>query len=121
MPTRSQHMLNCCQVLTRLTKPGSTSTERATLTCSMRSVSRTHNLSCYFRQAICLKVCVRTWSAWLEYTHFHSSGASFNNWLDAVDGSFCTFEGGDDPEQVYNLATSFMIRRSYFWLGRYLS
>ena len=27
-------------------------------------------------------------------------GASFNNWLDAVDGSFCTFEGGDDPTQV---------------------
>jgi len=26
-------------------------------------------------------------------------GASFNNWLDAVDGSFCTFEGGDDPNQ----------------------
>ncbi|KAJ7149241.1 subtilisin-like protein [Mycena crocata] len=25
-------------------------------------------------------------------------GASFNNWLDAVDGSFCTFEGGDDPD-----------------------
>ncbi|KAH9978682.1 subtilisin-like protein [Lactifluus volemus] len=24
-------------------------------------------------------------------------GAFFNNWLDAVDGSFCTFEGGDDP------------------------
>ncbi|TBU37252.1 subtilisin-like protein [Dichomitus squalens] len=24
-------------------------------------------------------------------------GASFNNWLDAVDASFCTFEGGDDP------------------------
>ncbi|KAG6882715.1 hypothetical protein C0993_009447, partial [Termitomyces sp. T159_Od127] len=26
-------------------------------------------------------------------------GAEFDNWLDAVDGSFCTFEGGDDPEQ----------------------
>ncbi|KAL5524259.1 hypothetical protein ACEPAF_9399 [Sanghuangporus sanghuang] len=25
-------------------------------------------------------------------------GASFDNWLDAVDGSFCTFDGGDDPE-----------------------
>jgi len=24
-------------------------------------------------------------------------GASFNNLLDALDGSFCTFEGGDDP------------------------
>jgi len=24
-------------------------------------------------------------------------GGSFNNWLDAVDGSYCTFEGGDDP------------------------
>jgi len=24
-------------------------------------------------------------------------GASFDNWLDAVDGSFCTFEGGDNP------------------------
>lgn len=24
--------------------------------------------------------------------------ASFNNLLDALDGSYCTFEGGDDPE-----------------------
>ena len=24
-------------------------------------------------------------------------GASFNNFLDAVDGSYCKFEGGDDP------------------------
>ncbi|KAI0256021.1 subtilisin-like protein [Lactifluus subvellereus] len=24
-------------------------------------------------------------------------GAAFNNWLDAVDRSYCTFEGGDDP------------------------
>ncbi|KAG6850203.1 hypothetical protein H0H93_016382 [Arthromyces matolae] len=28
------------------------------------------------------------------------TGAGFDNWLDAVDGSFCTFEGGDDPDQV---------------------
>ena len=27
-------------------------------------------------------------------------GAGFDNWLDAVDASFCTFEGGDDPTQV---------------------
>ncbi|KIK61117.1 hypothetical protein GYMLUDRAFT_59078 [Collybiopsis luxurians FD-317 M1] len=26
-------------------------------------------------------------------------GAGFDNWLDAVDGSFCTFDGGDDPFQ----------------------
>ncbi|PSR75788.1 hypothetical protein PHLCEN_2v8905 [Hermanssonia centrifuga] len=26
-------------------------------------------------------------------------GASFNNLLDALDGSFCTFEGGDDPTE----------------------
>ncbi|KAI0058458.1 subtilisin-like protein [Artomyces pyxidatus] len=26
-------------------------------------------------------------------------GASFDNWLDAVDASFCSFEGGDDPNQ----------------------
>ncbi|KAF8158458.1 subtilisin-like protein [Crassisporium funariophilum] len=26
-------------------------------------------------------------------------GAGFDNWLDAVDASFCSFEGGDDPEQ----------------------
>ncbi|KAJ7885104.1 subtilisin-like protein [Mycena olivaceomarginata] len=26
-----------------------------------------------------------------------SMGASFNNLLDALDGSFCSFEGGDDP------------------------
>ena len=27
-------------------------------------------------------------------------GASFDNWLDAVDASFCTFEGGDNREFV---------------------
>ncbi|THH03313.1 hypothetical protein EW146_g10467 [Bondarzewia mesenterica] len=27
------------------------------------------------------------------------TGATFNNWLDAVDASFCTFEGGDDPNE----------------------
>ncbi|KAF8993521.1 subtilisin-like protein [Cyathus striatus] len=27
------------------------------------------------------------------------SRAGFDNWLDAVDASFCTFESGDDPEQ----------------------
>ncbi|KAH8994045.1 subtilisin-like protein [Lactarius akahatsu] len=26
-------------------------------------------------------------------------GAGFDNWLDAVDASFCTFQGGDDPNQ----------------------
>ena len=26
-------------------------------------------------------------------------GASFNTFLDAIDGSYCTFEGGDDPTQ----------------------
>lgn len=27
------------------------------------------------------------------------AGASFNNFLDAIDGSYCTFEGGDDGSQ----------------------
>ncbi len=26
-------------------------------------------------------------------------GASFNNFLDGIDGSYCTYEGGDDPSQ----------------------
>ncbi|KAK5117542.1 hypothetical protein LTR62_004964 [Meristemomyces frigidus] len=26
-------------------------------------------------------------------------GASFNNFLDAIDGSYCTYDGGDDPTQ----------------------
>ncbi|KAF8263524.1 peptidase S8/S53 domain-containing protein [Lactarius quietus] len=26
-------------------------------------------------------------------------GAGFDNWLDAIDGSYCTFEGGDDPDE----------------------
>lgn len=26
-------------------------------------------------------------------------GASFNNFLDAIDGTYCTYEGGDDPTQ----------------------
>ena len=29
----------------------------------------------------------------------------YNNWLDAVDGSLCTFEGGDDPTQVRNISS----------------
>ena len=29
-----------------------------------------------------------------------SVGGRFDNWLDAVDGSFCTFEGGDVPGEV---------------------
>ncbi|KAG6909284.1 hypothetical protein DXG01_001228 [Tephrocybe rancida] len=33
-------------------------------------------------------------------------GAGFDNWLDAVDKSFCTFEGGDDPDQDLNLVVS---------------
>ena len=33
-------------------------------------------------------------------------GASFDNWLDAVDGSFCTFEGGDDPNFVKLFAST---------------
>ncbi|KAJ7175779.1 peptidase S8/S53 domain-containing protein [Mycena filopes] len=29
-------------------------------------------------------------------------GATFNNFLDALDGSYCTFEGGDDPtDSIY--------------------
>lgn len=28
-----------------------------------------------------------------------AKGASFNNLLDALDASYCTFEGGDDPTQ----------------------
>jgi len=28
-----------------------------------------------------------------------AEGASFNNFLDAIDGSYCTYEGGDDPTQ----------------------
>jgi tripeptidyl-peptidase-1 len=26
-------------------------------------------------------------------------GASFNNFLDGIDASYCTYEGGDDPNQ----------------------
>ena len=35
-------------------------------------------------------------------------GGSFDNWLDAVDGSFCTFEGGDDPTQVKLFYSSYI-------------
>ena len=31
--------------------------------------------------------------------NLESLGASFNNFLDAIDGDYCTFEGGDDPTQ----------------------
>jgi tripeptidyl-peptidase I len=29
----------------------------------------------------------------------NQEGASFNNFLDALDGTFCTSDGGDDPSQ----------------------
>lgn len=41
-------------------------------------------------------------------------GASFNNWLDAVDASFCTFEGGDDPTQVRVVHDIYIIRGLIF-------
>ncbi|KAM3086466.1 hypothetical protein ACMFMF_000415 [Clarireedia jacksonii] len=28
-----------------------------------------------------------------------AQGASFNNFLDAIDGAYCTYDGGDDPNQ----------------------
>lgn len=31
---------------------------------------------------------------------------SFDNWLDAVDASFCNFEGGDDPDKDGNVPKS---------------
>jgi tripeptidyl-peptidase-1 len=34
-----------------------------------------------------------------QATHCTPQGASFNNFLDALDGSYCNFEGGDDPTQ----------------------
>lgn len=42
-------------------------------------------------------------------------GASFNNFLNAIDGSYCTYEGGDDPTQVgshYPLFLSLLLIRS---------
>lgn len=43
-----------------------------------------------------------TWiiAVWAGYDPQYRIGASFNNLLDAVDGSYCTFEGGDDPTEV---------------------
>ncbi|TBU52071.1 subtilisin-like protein [Dichomitus squalens] len=35
----------------------------------------------------------------LYQTGDNVEGASFNNLLDGIDGSYCTFEGGDDPSQ----------------------
>lgn len=35
----------------------------------------------------------------LYQTGDRQSGASFNDFLDAIDGSYCTFDGGDDPVQ----------------------
>ncbi|KAF5334159.1 hypothetical protein D9758_014814 [Tetrapyrgos nigripes] len=35
----------------------------------------------------------------MQNSTLNAESAGFDNWLDAVDGSFCTFEGGDDPIQ----------------------
>lgn len=35
----------------------------------------------------------------LYQTGDNVEGASFNNFLDAIDGSYCSFQGGDDPTQ----------------------
>ena len=48
-------------------------------------------------------------------------GASFDNWLDAVDGSFCTFEGGDDPTQVRAALLAFTEAKLVSFAGRHLS
>lgn len=39
-----------------------------------------------------------------DYVHYPEtdvvfSGASFNNFLDALDGTYCTYDGGDDPTE----------------------
>ena len=43
-----------------------------------------------------------TWSSAVTYAlqADYYVGAGFDNWLDAVDKSFCALKGGDDPTQV---------------------
>ena len=33
------------------------------------------------------------------FTRYSRVGATFNDFLDSIDGSYCAFEGGDDPTQ----------------------
>ena len=44
-------------------------------------------------------------------------GAGFDNWLDAVDGSYCTFEGGDDPDQVELFASTGRLPSHLSYIG----
>lgn len=44
------------------------------------------------------KIFIYLFHLFLRFMFF--TGAGFDNWLDAVDAPFCTFEGGDDASQV---------------------
>lgn len=66
---------------------------------SMACHSPIRNPYNFSRPGILLRVSQLPEAVSRSLIQFHP-GAGFDNWLDAVDGSFCTFEGGDDPEQV---------------------
>lgn len=37
--------------------------------------------------------------SFLPLSNHNERGASFNNFLDGIDASYCTYQGGDDPFQ----------------------
>ena len=48
---------------------------------------------------ISLKVCLRCFVIKPKPNVEYNTGASFNNLLNGLDASYCTFEGGNDPTQ----------------------
>ena len=76
--------------------------ENQILTCNMPWILWVQNRTWFSTKwAIFHRVCVIP-SRHLVETNWPQSlliGASFNNFLDALDGDYCSFEGGDDPIQ----------------------
>jgi hypothetical protein len=60
------------------------------------SLARRNLLPC-IKLVIYRWVCHRFRSCACIHLTIPFSGASFNNFLDAIDASYCTFDGGDDP------------------------
>ena len=52
----------------------------------------------------------RYWANYSEFLH----GGSFNTFLDAIDGSYCTYDGGNDPK----LDPTYPDPRPYGYKGR---
>lgn len=92
---------------------------KATWTWSMLWPWRIRKPSLCYKQVISLKVNIMCTCELAS--DVLGEGASFNNWLDAVDGSFCTFENGDDPRFVRMYRRLCSSPSQHVYVGWYIS